>query len=167
MPSAMLRSKPPGRVFTPGTATEGESNGHLVLDSWSCQAVTPRDEESVDYYYSWGVSKATEQPGLADLLKEGLDVTFAEDKQMLEAQQQRIQEDPHFKQMGIGAADGAALPGGAAEPLEGAAKVARYRGAIQHRTVKQRDTEQFLRRHIAAFCRLAQQRQHAGVVALG
>lgn len=94
------------RVFTPGTATEGESNGHLVLDSWSCQAVTPRDAESVDYYYSWGVSKQTEQPGLADMLKEGLDAAFAEDKRMLEAQQQRVKEDPHFKQMGIGAADG-------------------------------------------------------------
>jgi len=94
------------RVFTAGTATEGESDGHLVLDSWSCQAVTPRDEESVDYYYSWGVSKKTEQPGLADLLKEGLDAAFAEDKRMLEAQQLRIKEDPHFKQMGIGIADG-------------------------------------------------------------
>lgn len=93
------------RVFTAGTATEGESNGQLVLDSWTSQAVTPRDMESVDYYYSWGVSRRTEQPGLADLLKEGLDVAFDEDRRMLEAQQQRIQEDPHFRQMGIGAAD--------------------------------------------------------------
>ena len=94
------------RVFTAGSATEGESDGHLVLDSWSCQAVTPRDEESVDYYYSWGVSKKTEQPGLADLLKEGLDAAFNEDKRMLEAQQLRVKEDPHFKQQGIGIADG-------------------------------------------------------------
>ena len=93
------------RVFSAGSATVGESDGQLVLDSWSCQAVTPRDAESVDYYYSWGVSKQTEQPGLADLLKEGLDAAFAEDKQMLEAQQLRIKEDPDFKQMGIGAAD--------------------------------------------------------------
>ncbi len=93
------------RVFTAGMATEGESDGHLVLDSWSCQAITPRDEESVDYYYSWGVSHSTAQPGLADLLKEGLDAAFAEDKRMLEAQQERLKENPHFRQMGIGAAD--------------------------------------------------------------
>ncbi len=93
------------RVFSAGTATEGESNGQLVLDSYSCQAVTPRDEGSVDYYYSWGVSKQTEQPGLADTLKEGLDQAFTEDKAMLEGQQVRLRENPDFKQMGIGPAD--------------------------------------------------------------
>lgn len=93
------------RVFVAGTATEGESNGSLVLDSWSCQAVTPRDAESVDYYYSWGVNKQTEIPGLADLLREGLDAAFAEDKQMLEGQQLRIRENPNFRQIGIGVAD--------------------------------------------------------------
>lgn len=85
------------RVFTAGTATEGESNGQLVLDSWSCQTITPRDEDSVDYYFSWGVSKSTDQPGLSDLLKEGLDKAFAEDKVMLEAQQVRLRENPDFR----------------------------------------------------------------------
>ena len=93
------------RVFAAGSATEGESNGQLVLDSWSCQAITPRDMESVDYYYSWGVHKSTDQPGLADLLKEGLDAAFIEDKLMLEAQKLRIKDDPGYRQMGIGAAD--------------------------------------------------------------
>jgi len=85
------------RVFTAGTATEGESNGQLVLDSWSCQTITPRDENSVDYYFSWGVSKITDQPGLSDLLKEGLDIAFAEDKRMLVAQQLRLRENPDFR----------------------------------------------------------------------
>lgn len=90
------------RVFTAGTATEGESDGQLVLDSWSCQAITPRDGDTVDYYFSWGVSKDTDQPGLSDLLKEGLDVAFAEDKQMLEAQQLRLRENPDFKPLILG-----------------------------------------------------------------
>lgn len=91
------------RVFTAGTNTEGESNGELVLDSWSCQAITPRDEQTVDYYYSWGVSKATDQPGLSDLLKDGLDAAFAEDKAMLEAQQVRMRENPNFSSIAIAA----------------------------------------------------------------
>ncbi|MDH4580765.1 aromatic ring-hydroxylating dioxygenase subunit alpha [Pseudomonas sp. BN415] len=91
------------RVFTAGTATEGESNGELVLDSWSCQAITPRDADSVDYYFSWGVSKATERPGLADLLKEGIDAAFFEDKVMLEGQRIRMQEKPDFKTFDIAA----------------------------------------------------------------
>ena len=90
------------RVFTAGSATEGESDGQLVLDSWSCQTITPRDENTVDYYYSWGVSKDTDQPGLSDLLKEGLDVAFAEDKEMLEAQQIRLRENPDFKPINLG-----------------------------------------------------------------
>ncbi|MGE0486328.1 MAG: Rieske 2Fe-2S domain-containing protein [Gammaproteobacteria bacterium] len=85
------------RVFTAGTATTGESDGALIMDSWSCQTITPRDENSVDYYFSWGVSKATDQPGLSDLLKEGLDQAFMEDKLMLEAQQLRLRENPGFK----------------------------------------------------------------------
>lgn len=93
------------RVFSAGTATAGESDGELVFDSWTSQAVTPRDASSVDYYFSWGVSKRTGVPGLADLLREGLDVAFNEDRRMLEAQQQRIEEDPHYRQMGIGKAD--------------------------------------------------------------
>jgi vanillate O-demethylase monooxygenase subunit len=91
------------RVFTAGTATEGESDGHLVLDSWSCQAITPRDEKSVDYYYSWGVSKATDQPGLSDLLADGLVQAFNEDKRMLEAQQVRMAEKPDHKGFDIAA----------------------------------------------------------------
>lgn len=94
------------RVFSAGTATEGESDGQLVLDSWSCQAVTPRDEKSVDYYYSWGVSKDTDQPGLSDLLKDGLDVAFAEDKAMLEGQQRNMLENPDFPTFSIAADKG-------------------------------------------------------------
>lgn len=93
------------RVFTAGTATEGESDGQLVMDSWTSQAVTPRDDRSVDYYYSWGVSRETDFPGMADMLKEGIDAAFLEDKRVLEGQQIRIDENPNFRQMGIGIAD--------------------------------------------------------------
>lgn len=89
------------RVFTAGQATDGESDGQLILDSWTCQAVTPRDAESVDYYYSWGASKTTDQPGLSDLMHEAIDVAFTEDKVMLEAQQRNMRENPGFKTVDI------------------------------------------------------------------
>ncbi len=80
------------RVFLAGTATEGPSDGQLVLDTYSCQAITPRDEDSVDYYYSWGASRETDSPGMSDMLREALDVAFLEDKEILEGQWQRLKQ---------------------------------------------------------------------------
>ncbi len=82
------------RAFTAGIATDGPSDGKLLVDSWTCQAVTPCDDDSVDYYYSWGASNETEFPGLSDLLGRTLDEAFTEDRIMLEAQHQRRKERP-------------------------------------------------------------------------
>jgi phenylpropionate dioxygenase-like ring-hydroxylating dioxygenase large terminal subunit len=90
------------RVFAAGTATEGESNGNLILDSYTCQAVTPCDEDSVDYYYAWGPSRATDAPGLAHMLRDTLDIAFREDATVLEAQYQRVREQPGRKAVDIG-----------------------------------------------------------------
>ncbi|CAE6911191.1 Toluene-4-sulfonate monooxygenase system iron-sulfur subunit TsaM1 [Paraburkholderia domus] len=89
------------RLFTAGTATEGESNGQLILDTWSSQAVTPRDEDSVDYYFSWGASRATDFPGGSDMLKEAVVIAFQEDAVQLEAQHIRQKEKPDFQQIDI------------------------------------------------------------------
>ncbi len=89
------------RVFAAGTATEGESDGQLLLDSYTCQAVTPRDEDSVDYYYAWGPSRSTDMPGFADLLIDTLDIAFREDATILEAQQIRLKEQPNRKMVDI------------------------------------------------------------------
>lgn len=58
------------------------------------QTVTPCDDDSVDYYYSWGASKETEFPGLSDLLGRTLDEAFNEDRIILEAQHVRCRERP-------------------------------------------------------------------------
>ena len=89
------------RAFTAGSATVGESNGQLVVDTWTCQAVTPCDDDSVDYYYSWGASKETEFPGLSDLLGSTLDEAFEEDRIMLEAQHQRRKQRPNLQPLNI------------------------------------------------------------------
>ncbi|QAZ38734.1 vanillate O-demethylase oxygenase [Methylibium sp. Pch-M] len=81
-------------VHEVGSATEGPTNGRLVLDTFSSQAVTPRDAHSCDYYYSWGCSRATDMPGLTDLMHEANNDAFLEDKAMLEGQYQRMRERP-------------------------------------------------------------------------
>jgi phenylpropionate dioxygenase-like ring-hydroxylating dioxygenase large terminal subunit len=82
------------QVWSPGTAKVGKANGQLLLDTWTSQAVTPRNEDWCDYYYTWGLSDATASPGMADLLLEGATAGFLEDKALLEAQYQRIRERP-------------------------------------------------------------------------
>ena len=82
------------RVFVAGESTDGPLDGPCLLDTWTCQAVTPRDERSVDYYYSWGANKACEFPGLSDLLHEAISIAFLEDKATLEAQQRNFENHP-------------------------------------------------------------------------
>jgi len=89
------------QVYTPGTVTDGPSDGQLLLDTYTSQAVTPRDEEWVDYYYSWGTSVATDSPGMSEMLLEAVNAAFLEDKAMLEAQHRNVKERPHAKQVGI------------------------------------------------------------------
>lgn len=90
------------QVWSPGSATDdGEPTGEMILDSYACQAITPRDEDSVDYYYSWGSSVATDGPGISDMLHETITTAFIEDKDMLEAQHQRMKERPNKRMIDI------------------------------------------------------------------
>jgi phenylpropionate dioxygenase-like ring-hydroxylating dioxygenase large terminal subunit len=89
------------RAYTAGTAIAGPPNGKLILDSWSCQAVTPRNEDWVDYYFSWGASEATHWPGLSDMLVEGAREGFLEDKMVLEGQWTRMKNDPSRNKIDI------------------------------------------------------------------
>lgn len=89
------------RIFAAGTATSGDSDGALVLDTWTSQAVTPCDADSVDYYYSWGASAATDVPGLSDMLREALDIAFREDATQLEAQHLRVRDGRDHPQVNL------------------------------------------------------------------
>lgn len=83
------------QVWSAGTMEAGKEHGQLLLDSWTSQAVTPRDADWCDYYYSWGLSRATDTPGMSDMLLDAVNAAFIEDKTMLEAQYQRLLERPH------------------------------------------------------------------------
>ncbi|MCC2626366.1 MAG: vanillate O-demethylase oxygenase [Thermomicrobiales bacterium] len=88
-------------VHFAGTNTEGDSNGALVLDTWTCQTVTPRDADSVDYYYSMGPRKEQEFPGLSEMMRDTLDKAFREDAAVLEKQWERVKERPDAPQINI------------------------------------------------------------------
>jgi phenylpropionate dioxygenase-like ring-hydroxylating dioxygenase large terminal subunit len=89
------------QVWSLGTAKAGKENGQILLDSWTSQAVTPRDEDWVDYYYSWGLTDATDSPGMTDLLLESVNTAFLEDKAILEAQYQRFKQRPDGNKIDI------------------------------------------------------------------
>lgn len=89
------------QAWSAGRNTEGPSDGSLLLDTWTCQAVTPRDADSVDYYYSWGPSVETDSPGMADMLHEANKAAFLEDKVILEAQHRNMKERPDAPQVDI------------------------------------------------------------------
>jgi vanillate O-demethylase monooxygenase subunit len=77
------------------------SKGKLLLDTFSSQAVTPRDEGSVDYYFSWGTSRETAFPGIVDLMHRTNMDAFLEDKRILEGQRERLVQYPDAPQVDI------------------------------------------------------------------
>jgi vanillate O-demethylase monooxygenase subunit len=89
------------RAFTAGSRTEGESDGELVADTYTCQTICPNDEHSVEYYFSWGASRTTDLPGLSDMLRETVEQAFLEDASVLEAQHARVMEKPQHPTIDI------------------------------------------------------------------
>ena len=84
-----------------GNADGTPATGPLVADTWTSQAVTPCDDDSVEYYYSWGASKTCDFPGLSQLLCDNLDDAFMEDRHALEAQHVRMKEKPNAPMVDI------------------------------------------------------------------
>nr|ALV86412.1 vanillate O-demethylase oxygenase subuni [uncultured bacterium 16] len=89
------------KAFVADGQDEGAPTGQLIADTWTSQAVTPCDEDEVDYYYSWGASKDCEFAGLSQLLCDNLDDAFTEDRHALEAQHLRMKEKPNFPMVDI------------------------------------------------------------------
>lgn len=89
------------RIHEADGEVAGDAKGAVLLDTFTSQAVTPRDEGSVDYYFSWGVSQQTEFPGLVDLMYRTNFDAFLEDKRILEGQRKRQLEYPGAPQIDI------------------------------------------------------------------
>lgn len=89
------------RIHAADGLESGDAQGEVLLDTFTSQAVTPREEGSLDYYFSWGTSKATAFPGIVDLMYRTNLEAFLEDKRILEGQRQRQLEDPDAPQFDI------------------------------------------------------------------
>lgn len=66
----------------------------LLYETYTQQAVTPMDERTTRYFYSWGPSVHTGQPADRDLMLQMGEAAFGEDREMIEAQQKIIDGDP-------------------------------------------------------------------------
>lgn len=84
-------------IHEAGTATEGPTNGKLLLATRTTQAITPETADASAYYFSWGPSRATDGPGVLELMMEAVNKAFLEDKEMIEAQHQALKAQPHLK----------------------------------------------------------------------
>lgn len=88
-------------IHEAGTNTEGPPDGKLLLATRTTQAITPETEDTSSYYFSWGPSRQTDGPGVLELMMEGVNKAFLEDKEMIEAQHQSLKGDPHLKMVPI------------------------------------------------------------------
>lgn len=89
------------RIHQADGLDSGDAQGPVLLDTFTSQAVTPRDEDSIDYYFSWGTSKETEFPGVVDLMYRTNFDAFLEDKRILEGQRERQLQYPDALQIDI------------------------------------------------------------------
>ncbi len=89
-------------VHAAGTATEGPSDGALILASRTAQGITPESADSAKYYFSWGASHETDAPGLVDMMVEAAYRAFNEDKEMIEAQHRNLVLNPQGSMLSIG-----------------------------------------------------------------
>jgi vanillate O-demethylase monooxygenase subunit len=88
-----------GGVFPPGTARNCEYGVPDYADAvsgvtFTSQAVTPMTEKTARYFFSWGPHRQHGDEALRDILMGIAARAFAEDKVMIEAQQQVIDMTP-------------------------------------------------------------------------
>lgn len=62
--------------------------------TFTSQAVTPMDDQTSRYFFSWGPHRAHGDEAVRDRLMQMADLAFAEDKTMIEAQQRVINSGP-------------------------------------------------------------------------
>ena len=65
-----------------------------VMDSLTCQAVTPETEQTSRYFFSFGPRREVRDPAIAEGMMAGARAAFEEDRVMIEAQQRIINLAP-------------------------------------------------------------------------
>ena len=90
------------KTYAPGTAARNGGQAPMsepLQETFSCQAVTPLTEKTSRYFFSWGPLAGDRAEAMADKLIGVAHQAFAEDKVMIEAQQQVIDRSPGRRPM--------------------------------------------------------------------
>jgi vanillate O-demethylase monooxygenase subunit len=87
----------------------GEERPEPLFATFSAQAVTPVDEKSSRYFFSWGPRRVDGDVKTASVMMDVALRAFAEDKEIIEAQQKIIDRDPDRMVMPISADKGVIL----------------------------------------------------------
>jgi phenylpropionate dioxygenase-like ring-hydroxylating dioxygenase large terminal subunit len=88
-----------------GTADRNErrepdaKSGTPITASFTSQAVTPMTQKTSRYFFSWGPRAGDGSDAAADMMLKVALAAFAEDKQIIEAQQRTIDVDPSRREL--------------------------------------------------------------------
>lgn len=91
--------------YPPGTAEKlnrrepGPEDGEPVMENFTSQAVTPMTARTSRYFYSWGPRAGADTDETADMMIAVAQKAFAEDKEMIEAQQRIMDCDPTRREL--------------------------------------------------------------------
>ena len=75
------------------------SQVNVLSENFTSQAVTPTTDRTARYFFSWGPRAGEGSDALADAMLQLAHKAFAEDKEMIEAQQRVIDLDPGRKEV--------------------------------------------------------------------
>jgi len=94
---------PPGTAQRLNRGEPGADDGEPISANFTSQAVTPMTPRTCRYFYSWGPRAGAGADETADLMIAVARKAFAEDKEMIEAQQKVMDHDPTRRELPLSA----------------------------------------------------------------
>lgn len=82
------------------TGSDPADKTNIIFSYFAANALTPETSESTHSFFRWG-PRSNEDPAIVDILMDAAHAGFAEDKKIIEAQQQVVKRDPKAKMMTI------------------------------------------------------------------
>lgn len=98
-----IRFEPPSNIWIDaGGVPAGTNDMDQALRWYVMNAITPETERTTHYFWSVSRCFAQDDPGISALIKDQVDKTFEEDRDILETQQRLIEsDDPHRPLMSV------------------------------------------------------------------
>ena len=84
-------------LFTPAGSTETEGWRENAWEYRNCQYMTPETRSTTHFFWNYLHNRNIDDPTIAISLRDSMVEGFNEDKVFIEAQQQRLENDPDFR----------------------------------------------------------------------